>query len=232
MEAAPTPTGYIPHQDEVGGVGVAKARTLVIYNNLLWFGDTALLLLPQVLLWTQESLSRQPHSHVSVSGWVGETSKTQDEQTVQTEDAAAPHLAVPQLPGRPSAFGLVWRGQQPVLSNRQCPWCQRLGGFVPAPIHTAFSLQTKTLGLVTERCCYGYANADEGTILNWGHQCDCSLAFSLLLRPRYRKRHPGQLPPAARRPQRSPQGTRSALPPIGNDGTLPMCIIPFQLFSK
>lgn len=27
VEAAPTPTGYIPHQGEVGGVGVAKART-------------------------------------------------------------------------------------------------------------------------------------------------------------------------------------------------------------
>lgn len=129
---------------------------------------------------------------------------------------------------------LGWSGGDSSLCCQtvSVPGAKDLGGFVPAPIHTAFSLQTKTQGLVTERCCYGYANGDEGTILNWGHQCDCSLAFSLLLRPRYRKRHRGQLTPAARRPQRSPQGTRSALPPIGNDGTLLMCIIPFQLFSK
>lgn len=31
-----------------------RLTLLVIYNNPLLFGDTALLLLPQVLLWTQE----------------------------------------------------------------------------------------------------------------------------------------------------------------------------------
>lgn len=70
VEAAPTPTGYIPHQDEVGGVGVAKARTLVIYNNLLLFGDTALLLLPQVLLWTQE-VTDEAASLSHFGFWVG-----------------------------------------------------------------------------------------------------------------------------------------------------------------
>lgn len=83
----------------------------------------------------------------------------------------------PSFPAGPLRLG--WSGGDSSLCCQtiSVPGAKDLGGFVPAPIHTAFSLQTKTQGLVTERCCYGYANGDEGTILNWGHQCDCSLHF-------------------------------------------------------
>lgn len=59
----------------------------------------------------RKSLRWHPHSHVSVSEWVGKTSKIQDEQTGQTEDARDRHSGSTPgcAPASPQAL-CIWAG--------------------------------------------------------------------------------------------------------------------------